>query len=113
MNNQDLNIILSELTKIEKKDEKHLARLSNLSWHRIYKLCASYVSPKDTKAIGDYAKLEVASIQIAVDLIDAASTLLRHSVHDEKKRKHLCDALEDLSFKAYQAIQQAKDGDNG
>jgi hypothetical protein len=113
MNNQDLNIILSELTKIEKKNQNHLAELSNLPYQRIYKLCADYVSPQDTKAIGDYAKLEVAAIQVAVDLIDAASTILWHSVYDEKKRKNLCDVLEDLSFKASQAIQQAKDGGNG
>lgn len=113
MNNQDLNIILSELSFLEQTLIDRMVQYSSINKKRIYALGCNISPIKDHRVIGDYAKLEVATIIIAQRLIEAAGTLLWHSVYDEKKRKQLLDMCEDLSFKAYQAIQQAKDGDNG
>lgn len=113
MNNQDLNIILAELSTLSNELLNRFEYYSKVDKQRMLALGCNVVPVKDERAVGDYAKLEVGAIKVAQKLIDTAGTLLWHSVYDEKKRKNLCDVLEELSFKAYQAIQQAKDGGNG
>jgi len=113
MNNQDLNIIFSGACSLSDDLLDTLEDMSNVRIKRMYELSCRVLPVKDAQSVGDYAKLEVASIQFAEKLINKASTILWHAVGDEKKRKKLADMCEKLELEAHLAIQQSKDdGDN-